>query len=156
MIRYAALMLAVTFAPAAVAKDAPSDELLAVAPDQLDLLWQPERTHWQVELANTETLSVLGGCATATLIIEKDGRTSDVKVVRTIPEGAYDLTAKRLFKRMRFAPTALNKQPEATYSAMTITFEPMAGHTKAVGSNVRRKAPDPQELRKACAIQSML
>ena len=55
-------------------------------------------------------------------IVEKDGRVSDIEVVKDLPFGLGDAAADAV-RRWRFAPATLNGQPISVYYTVTVNFK---------------------------------
>jgi hypothetical protein len=115
---------------------AADDELLLVAPGELDELWKLDRDSWR-DAVPADALRALGiGCAAVAFVIEADGRTSGARVLRDTPEGTFVEAAGRIASNLRFAPTRGNAARQPVYTYLTISF--FAESRERIGSHVRR------------------
>ena len=138
------LLLASPAAPAA------GDDLLAVGPGDLPKVWKLQPKKWRVDLDAVETKSSVG-CAAVSFIIEPNGRTSNFKLLRSVPEGDYTRAAKDLVEQFRFDPGPLNAKKEAVFTYLTVTFN--TRRDKTLGSNIRQPITIDSRLNRMCAVE---
>jgi TonB family protein len=144
-VRIAALLLIAPLVAAAA-----DDELLAVGPAELPKVWTLDRDSWTIASTaidgNAQT-----GCVAVSFVIEPSGATDSFKVLRSVPEDAFEDAARRLVKSLRYEPTALNAKREAVFTYMTITFN--ARRERTLGSNIRQPVTLDERVNKLCAVQ---
>lgn len=129
----------------------PDDEVLAISPDDVPKLWTLVKKDPQIRLDNPSKYRA--GCASFAYIIESNGKTNGVSVMRAWPDNEFGDAVARYVRRWRFEPTAANKakQPIYTVQLYTLTLE---GAEKELGSHIAPKV-DTEELAKLCAVKSL-
>jgi TonB family protein len=142
--------LAVLLALAAQPVLAADDDLLAVGPGELAKVWQREDRKINVRLDATDTKANVG-CAAVSFIIEPNGRTSNFKLLRSVPEGDFQRAAKDVVAGFRFVPGTLNAKREAVFTYITITFNMRRDRT--LGSNIRQPITIDERLNRMCAVE---
>jgi len=63
------------------------------------------------------------GSVTVQFLVDRNGRTQDLKIVAAKPEGIFDETVRKTVPRWRFKPGKKAGQPVDTWVEMTIRFE---------------------------------
>ncbi|HET7843015.1 MAG TPA: TonB family protein [Xanthomonadales bacterium] len=129
---------------------AAGDDLLAVGPQDLPKVWKLRHEKWKVRTDTTDAKTGVG-CAAISFVIEPNGRTSNFKVLRTVPEGDYEQAAKELAKAFRFEPGPMNAKKEAVFTYMTVTFNNR--RDKTLGSNIREPITIDSRLNRMCAVE---
>ena len=62
------------------------------------------------------------GRTTVRLTVGRDGQVTDVQVVRSTPEGVFDLAAARVARSLRFLPARRDDKPVATTVSMDLVW----------------------------------
>ena len=114
-------LFALLFLPAAAgpAADAPAeDELLAVPRSELRKMWELE---YEAPLRfDAQKLRDHGhACVSLGYIIERDGTTSTISVVRASPRKVFDAEAIAALEQARFRPGVANEARSPVYTVMT-------------------------------------
>lgn len=140
--------LAFVVAAATAAEVAP-DEVLAVEPGNVEKLWVQENR--RMNLPGGQRADFRAGCATLSFIIEPTGKTSNVRVLRSIPEGDVAELSASVVRAARYVPTKLNKDRAAVYTYTTVTFNFGQQPETPVGTHVAPRI-DFDALDSACAV----
>ena len=148
--RLVSATLLLALAANAVGAAAPGDDLLAVGPADVPKVWALERKTWTTSLSAVDG-NASNGCVAVSFVIEPDGSTSSFKVLRSVPEDAFEDIARRLVKGLRYRPTALNAKREAVFTYFTMTFN--ARRERTLGSNIRQPVTLDERVNKLCAVQ---
>lgn len=129
---------------------AAGDELLAVGPAELPKVWTLERKSWTIAATAIDGNEPTG-CVAVSFVIEPNGSTSTFKVLRSVPDNAFEDAARRLVKSLRYVPTALNAKREAVFTYLTLTFN--ARRERTLGSNIRQPVTLDERVNELCAVQ---
>lgn len=96
----------------------------AVGPDLQALAQQLQRTRYVApEYPDRALTDRIGGSVTVQYIVNKQGRTQDVKVVESDPRGVFDSAATDAIRRWRYRPAKYNGQPVEVPVRTRIRFE---------------------------------
>ncbi len=93
-----------------------------VAPDKLAAYWVMDRASIEADAPNYGKNLQGPGCAAVSFVVEKDGRTSSVKVQRVVPEGDLGKVAASAAASMRFDPTVSNSGRDRVFSWLIFPF----------------------------------
>lgn len=115
---FVSLIACAALSPVAYAQKVPR----SVAPENL-------AKYWVMMNASVEGDAPIGGkrmdvpgCAAVSFIVEKDGRTSNVKVQKVEPEGDLGKLAASIAKNLKFEPTISNAGLERVFSSLIFPF----------------------------------
>ncbi|MGB6486962.1 MAG: TonB family protein [Steroidobacteraceae bacterium] len=96
----------------------------AAAPDLQALAQQLQRTRYVApEYPDRALTDRIGGSVTVQYIVDKQGRTQDIKVVESDPKGVFDEAATEAIRRWRYRPAHYNGQPVEVPVRTRIRFE---------------------------------
>ena len=96
----------------------------AAGPDLQALAQQLQRTRYVApEYPDRALTDRIGGSVTVQYIVDKQGRTQDVKVVESVPKGVFDEAATEAIRRWRYRPAHYNGQPVEVPVRTRIRFE---------------------------------
>jgi TonB family protein len=148
-----ALVLAVIAAVATA-----EDELLLLEPADVTKLWTPVQE--VLHLRESEPFRFDQGCAAVSFVIESDGRTSNVKVLRSVPHRSVGRLAREAVRRTRYEPSARNEARTPVFTYITVTFRPPTRQGSAAAGEQRiLDAPTPSldhdVLNELCRVESI-
>lgn len=129
----------------------PDDEVLAISPDDVPKLWTLVKKDPKIRLDNPSKYRA--GCASFAYIIESNGKTNGVSVMRAWPDDDFGDAVARYVRRWRFEPTAANKSKQPIYTVQLYTLT-LDGTDSELGSHIKPKV-DTEELAKLCAVKSL-
>jgi TonB family protein len=96
----------------------------AAAPNLQALAQQLQRTRYVApEYPDRALTDRISGSVTVQYIVDKQGRTRDVKVVESVPRGVFDDAATEAIQRWRYRPAHYNGQPVEVPVRTRIRFE---------------------------------
>jgi TonB family protein len=96
----------------------------AAGPDLQALAQQLQRTRYVApEYPDRALTDRISGSVTVQYIVDKQGRTRDVKVVESVPRGVFDGAATSAIQRWRYRPAQYNGQPVEVPVRTRIRFE---------------------------------
>jgi len=96
----------------------------AAGPDLEALAQQLQRTRYVApEYPDRALTDRISGSVTVQYIVDKQGRTRDVKVVESVPNGVFDDAATEAIQRWRYRPVQYNGQPVEVPVRTRIRFE---------------------------------
>jgi TonB family protein len=96
----------------------------AAAPNLQALAQQLQRTRYVApEYPDRALTDRISGSVTVQYIVDKQGRTRDVKVVDSVPKGVFDDAATEAIQRWRYRPAHYNGQPVEVPVRTRIRFE---------------------------------
>ncbi len=130
---------------------AQSDEILAIQAEDLPKVWT--RTRGDSEGEYYGRLKYRAGCATVSYIIESNGVTSTLKVLKAWPNEQFGEVTSDMLREWRFEPTAGNPRREAVYLVQTFTSA-ISQAGDELGSHLKRKI-DPQQIANNCVIRGV-
>jgi outer membrane biosynthesis protein TonB len=115
-----AAVFALLFSTAAFAQseDAPK----VVAPEKLAGYWSLINASVEADVPIMARNISSPGCAAVSFVVEKDGRTSTIKVQRVVPDGDLSKVAYSMAKNMRFEPTVSNAGRSRVFSWLIFPF----------------------------------
>ena len=93
-----------------------------IASEQLDRYWVMSNTSVDADVPNYGRNMNQPGCATVSFVVEKNGRTSTIKVQRVVPEGDLGKVAKSVAAGLTFVPTAHNAGKDRVFSWLIFPF----------------------------------
>jgi TonB family protein len=96
----------------------------AAGPDLQALAQQLVRTHYVApEYPDRALTDRISGSVTVQYVVDKQGRTQDVKIVESTPKGVFDGAATDAIRRWRYRPAQYNGQPVEVPVRTRIRFE---------------------------------
>ena len=120
MLRRVIAVLAMATSTVAVAQsDAPPR---VVVPDKLAGYWALVAASVEADVPIMARNISSPGCAAVSFVVEKDGRTSTIKVQRVVPEGDLGKVAKSVAAGLRFEATAHNAGKDRVFSWLIFPF----------------------------------
>jgi len=120
MLRRVIAVLAMATSTVAVAQsDAPPR---VVAPDKLAGYWALVAASVEADVPIMARNISSPGCAAVSFVVEKDGRTSTIKVQRVVPAGDLAKVATSMASNMRFEPTVTNSGRDRVFSWLIFPF----------------------------------
>lgn len=130
------------------------EELLAVEPAELHKLWASPQGSVNVRIQGVPTFRA--GYAAVSFVIEADGKTSSVKVLRSVPNRDVGALARDAVLKMRFEPTALNaaRTPVFTHSTVSFDFSERDRNRKRLGTHINPRI-DFEQLDQACLVRGI-
>jgi hypothetical protein len=93
-----------------------------IASEQLDKYWVMSNTSVDADVPNFGRNMNQPGCAAVSFVIEKDGKTSTIKVQRVVPEGDLGKVAKSVAAGLHFEATAHNAGKDRVFSWLIFPF----------------------------------
>lgn len=108
----------------AAAQDAPLREARApklVPPAELGHWWLLDAKSTRA-LPNRDAADAAPGCATAKFMIDSDGVTMNVEVVRSQPEGKYDKALGKFLQRAHYNASPENDEADAVHTYSTLVW----------------------------------
>jgi hypothetical protein len=146
-----ALPLICTLAVAAAPAD---EELLSVTPSELSKLWTRDATNVEQGIGPKDIPRDAIGCAAVGFIVEHDGRTSSVKLLRGEPAGLWTAVASKVVANLRYSPAPGNAGRQPVFTYLTVSF--VGTGTQFLGSHrAPRVRVDDVALNPACAVKGM-
>jgi len=120
MLRRVIAVLAMATSTVAVAQsDAPPR---VVVPDKLAGYWALVAASVEADVPIMARNISSPGCAAVSFVVEKDGRTSTIKVQRVVPAGDLAKVATSMASNMRFEPTVTNSGRDRVFSWLIFPF----------------------------------
>ena len=120
MLRRMIAVLAMATSTVAVAQsDAPPR---VVVPDKLAGYWALVAASVEADVPIMARNISSPGCAAVSFVVEKDGRTSTIKVQRVVPAGDLAKVATSMASNMRFEPTVTNSGRDRVFSWLIFPF----------------------------------
>ena len=113
------LLLACAVSPAALAQSTLPPRV--VAPEKLSAYWAMGPSMEADAPLYGKNLDQ-PGCATVSFVVEKDGRTSTIKVQKVVPEGDLSRVAASAAASLHFEPTATNQGRDRVFSWLIFPF----------------------------------
>lgn len=107
---------------AAVAQTMDQGPPRVVPSEQLDRYWTMMNSSIEADVPNYAKNIQQPGCATVSFVVGADGRTSDVKVQRVVPEGDLGRVAKSVASGLRFEATPFNAGRQRVFSWLIFPF----------------------------------
>jgi TonB family protein len=96
----------------------------AAGPDLQALANQLQRTRYVApEYPDRALTDRISGSVTVQYVVDKQGRTENVKVVESVPKGVFDSAATDAIRRWRYRPAEYNGQPVEVPVRTRIRFE---------------------------------
>lgn len=137
------------------AADAPpaDDEVIQLSAADLAKFWTRDSTNVADGIGPKEIARDAAGCAAVAFIIEKDGSTSNFKLLRDMPPERFAGVARKVVANLRFSPTERNAQRQAVFTFMTISFR--GTDQKAVGSHNSSLITVDDRLDTLCAVKDV-
>lgn len=93
-----------------------------VPADKLAGYWVMDTSSVQADAPNYGKNIQQPGCATVSFVVEKDGRTSTIKVQKVAPEGDLGKIAASAAAHLRFEPTVSNSGRDRVFSWLIFPF----------------------------------
>jgi outer membrane biosynthesis protein TonB len=93
-----------------------------VAPEKLASYWTMIHSSIEADAPNYGRNVQQPGCAAVSFVVEKDGRTSTLKLQRVVPEGDLGRIALSAASNMRFEPTVTNAGRDRVFSWLIFPF----------------------------------
>jgi hypothetical protein len=141
---------AMAFSPAALAQSPMDDEVLAISASDVPKLWKLVRKDPQIRVNQTKYRA---GCASFGYIIESNGKTNGVSIMRAWPDPEFGDAVQKYVRRWRFEPTVNNPKKQAIYTVQLYTLI-MEGTETDTGTHIPAKINE-EELAKLCEVKSM-
>jgi hypothetical protein len=120
MLRRVAMLCALMGCGVAVAQSDAAPRV--VAPEKLASYWALINSSVEADVPNIAKNISSPGCAAVSFVVEKDGRTSNIKVQRIVPQGDLAGIAMSMANNMRFEATAVNAGRDRVFSWLIFPF----------------------------------
>ncbi|HZP66546.1 MAG TPA: energy transducer TonB [Rudaea sp.] len=99
-----------------------ADKVQTIPPERVANYWLLDPDSAEANVPNSGYNIHDSGCAAVAYVIEKDGSTSHVKLMRLVPQSELGKTAVGIVAGMRFVPAKQNLGKDSIYTYVVIPF----------------------------------
>lgn len=122
MSRIVLLTVGVLISVLATAQSMDQSPPRVIPSEQLAKYWVMSNTSVDADVPNFGRNMNEPACATVSFVIEKNGKTSNIKVQRVVPDGDLGKVAKSVASNLHFEATLLNAGKDRVFSWLIFPF----------------------------------